>query len=222
MVDNGWFIDEPIGVLYGFDNRGLWQDTPEDLAEISRWNENGYDFSPGNVRPRDTNGDYEMTVDDRVLLGNTAPRWTLGWTNTFGYKGIELGIFLYSRLGYYQNLGGQALTAHSNQRYVDYWTPDNPDAEFQKPILGQATSGSQDDFSGLLGVTKAGFLKIRYINLGYNLPVEIATKYGIGNMKLYVQALNPGSIYQAKDWYDFDVNSIFFNRSFVVGLNVGL
>ena len=222
MVDNGWFIGEPIGVLYGFDNRGLWQDTPEDLAEIGRWNENGYDFSPGNVRPRDTNGDYEMTVDDRVLLGNTAPRWTLGWTNTFGYKGIELGVFLYSRLGYYQNLGGQALTAHSNQRYVDYWTPDNPDAEFQKPILGQATSGSQDDFSGLLGVTKAGFLKIRYINLGYNLPTEIATRYGIGNMKLYVQALNPGSIYQAKDWYDFDVNNIFFNRSFVVGLNVGL
>ncbi|MGB3801754.1 MAG: TonB-dependent receptor, partial [Lewinella sp.] len=222
MVDNGWFIGEPIGVLYGFDNLGLWQDTPEDLAEISNWNENGYDFSPGNVRPRDINGDYEMTIDDRVLLGNTAPRWTLGWTNTFGYKGIELGIFMYSRLGYNSSLGGQALTAHSNQQQIDYWTPDNTDAEFQKPILGQATSGSQDDFSGLLGINKAGFIKIRYINLGYTLPQQLSSKYGISNMKLYIQALNPGSIYQAVDWYDYDVNSTIFNRSFVVGLNLGI
>ncbi|WP_198661670.1 SusC/RagA family TonB-linked outer membrane protein [Lewinella sp. IMCC34183] len=222
MVDNGWFIGEPIGVIYGFDNLGLWQDTPEDLAEIDRWNENGYDFSPGNVRPRDLNGDYEMTIADRILLGNTAPRWTLGWTNTFGYKGIELGIFLYSRLGYNSNLGGQALTAHSNQRELDYWTPDNPGAEFQKPILGQATSGSQDDFSGLLGINRAGFVKIRYINLGYNVPTELGARYGIDNLKIYIQALNPGSIYQANDWYDFDVNSTIFNRSFVVGLNVGI
>ncbi len=222
MVDNGWFIGEPIGVMYGYDNRGIWQDTPEDLAEIAKWNENGYDFTPGNVRPRDINGDYEMTIDDRVLLGNTAPRWTLGWTNTFGYRGIELGIFLYSRLGYNSSLGGQALTAHSNQREVDYWTPDNPDAEFQKPILGQATSGSQDDFSGLLGIKKAGFVKIRYINLGYSLPEQLSTKYGISNMKIYIQALNPGSIYQAVDWYDYDVNNTIFNRSFVVGLNLGI
>ena len=222
MVDNRWFIGESINVEYGFGHEGLWQDTPEDLAEMEKWNENGYDFTPGNVRPMDINGDYMMTVDDRIILGNTAPRWTMGLTNVFGYKGLEVSMFVYSRLGYYRNNGGQALTASSNQREVDYWTPDNPNAEFQKPILGQATSGSADDFSGLLGTAKAGFVKIRYINAGYNFPRALCQKVGLDNLKIYFQAINPGSLYQANDWYDFDTRRTIFNRSFAFGINVGI
>lgn len=222
MVDNQWFIGESIGVEYGYDNEGIWQDTAEDRAEMELWNANGYDFSPGNVRPKDQNGDYEMTTEDRVILGNSTPRWTVGWNNTFTYKGLELGIHTYSRLGYMASLGGQAMTAHSNQMEVDYWTPDNPDAEFQKPILGQATSGSQDDFSGILGFRKASFIKIRNISLGYNLPNDFCSKYGLSNLKIYVQAVNPGSIYQSVDWYDFDVDSTIFNRSFALGINIGI
>ncbi|RNL78127.1 TonB-dependent receptor [Sinomicrobium pectinilyticum] len=222
MIDNQWFIGNSIEVEYGYDNEGMWQDTAEDRAEMERWNANGYDFSPGNVRPKDQNGDYEMTTEDRVVLGNSAPRWTIGWNNTFVYKNFELGINTYSRLGYTASLEGQAMTAHSNQMEVDYWTPDNPDAEFQKPILGQATSGSQDDFSGILGFRKASFIKIRTISLGYNLPGDLCAKLGLNNMKIYAQALNPGSIYQSLDWYDFDVNSTIFNRSFAVGIDIGI
>ena len=109
MVDNNWFIGESIGVIYGYDNDGLWQDTPEDQAEMALWNENGYDFSPGNVRPTDQNGDYVMNADDRTILGNTTPRWTLGWNNSFSYKGFELSTLIISRLGYKANIGGEAI-----------------------------------------------------------------------------------------------------------------
>ena len=222
MIDNGWFIGQPIGVIFGFDNDGIWQNTEEDLAEMAKWNDNGYRFEPGNVKPRDIDGDYDMTVDDRIIVGNTAPRWTLGMTNTIGWKGLELSMFVYSKLGYYRSLGGQAQTATANQVVIDYWTPDNPDAEFQKPILGQATSGSRDDFSGLLGIRKAGFVKIRYINLGYTFPETFCKRIGLNNLKIYTQALNPGSIYQSVDWYDFDVRSSIWNRGFVFGIDVGI
>ncbi|MFV0565985.1 MAG: SusC/RagA family TonB-linked outer membrane protein [Flavobacteriaceae bacterium] len=222
MIDNAWFIGRSIGVYYGYDNEGIWQDTPEDQAEMALWNANGYDFTPGNVRPKDQNGDYDMTTEDRVILGNSNPRWTMGWNNTFLYKGLELTINTYSRLGYTASLGGYAMTAHSNQQDVGYWTPDNTNAEFQKPILGQATSGSQDDFSGLLGYTKAGFVRIRNISLGYNFTDTFCEKYGLNNLKIYAQAINPGSIYQAVDWYDFDVNSSIFNRSFALGIDIGI
>ncbi|MFD2826813.1 SusC/RagA family TonB-linked outer membrane protein [Leeuwenhoekiella polynyae] len=222
MVDNNWFIGKSIGVIFGYDNEGMWQDTPEDQAEMALWNENGYDFTPGNVRPTDQNGDYIMNGDDRVVLGNTTPRWTLGWNNAISYKGFELSTLIISRLGYTANIGGEAMTARSNQREVDYWTPENTDAEFQKPILGQATSGSQDEFSGLLGIRDAGFIKIRNISLGYNFTAEQSEKLGLNNLRFYVQAVNPGSIYQGAAWYDFDTNSTIFNRSFAVGLDIGL
>jgi len=221
MVDNAWFIGQSISVQYGYDNLGLWQNTPEDLAEMAKWNANGYKFTPGNVRPKDQNGDYKMTADDRVILGNSTPRWTMGWNNTFSFKNLELSVALYGRMGYMASLGGEALTAHANQHEVDYWTPDNPNAEFQKPILGQATSGSQDQFSGLLGFEKASFIKIRNISLGYNLPNNLCSKIGLNHLKVYVQSVNPGSLYQSLSWYDFDTNATYFNRSTVVGLSVG-
>lgn len=221
MVDNSWFIGESIAVRYGYDNEGLWQNTPEDLAEIELWKVNGYKFTPGNVKPKDQNGDYKMDPNDRVVIGNSNPNWTMGWNNTFKYKGFELGMNIYGRMGYTASLGGEALTARSNQRVTDYWTPDNPNAEFQKPILGQASSGSQDAFSGLLGFTKASFVKIRNISLGYNFPKELASTIGVANFKIYAQAVNPGSIYQSVDWYDFDTNATYFNRSFVMGVELG-
>ncbi|MHC0442490.1 SusC/RagA family TonB-linked outer membrane protein [Flavobacterium sp. 3-210] len=221
MVSNSWFIGQSIAVRYGYDNNGLWQNTPEDVAEMAKWNANGYKFTPGNVRPKDQNGDYKMDGTDRVVIGNSNPYYTMGWNNNFTYKGFDLGINLYGRAGYTASLGGEALTAHANQRETDYWTPDNTDAEFQKPILGQATSGSADPFSGLLGFQKASFVKIRNISLGYNLSKDVANKVGLANMKFYVQAVNPGSIYQSLDWYDFDTERTYYNRSFVMGVEVG-
>ncbi|AOW10841.1 SusC/RagA family TonB-linked outer membrane protein [Flavobacterium gilvum] len=222
-IQNRWFIGKSIAVQYGYDNLGLWQDTPEDQAEMAKWNApgNGYSFVPGNVRPKDQNGDYKMTNADQVVLGNSNPNWTMGWNNTFAYKGFELGIEIFGRMGYMASLGGEAMTAHANQRETDYWTPLNTDAEFQKPILGQAAAGSRDQFSGLLGFTDAAFAKIRNISLGYNFPKDLTSKIGVANFKLYAQAISPGSLYQSVNWYDFDTNSTYYNRSFVMGLEVG-
>jgi TonB-linked SusC/RagA family outer membrane protein len=221
MVGNSWFIGESINVRYGFDNQGMWQDTPEDQAEMAKWNANGEKFTPGNVRPKDQNGDYKMDAQDRVILGNNNPKWTMGWNNNFTYKGIELGVNIYGRMGYTANLGAQGMTGSANQIQIDYWRPDNTDAEFQKPIMGQASSGSLDPYSGLLGFKKASFVKIRNISLGYNLPKDVTGKIGLANMKIYAQAVNPGSIYQSLDWYDFDTDRTYFNRSFVMGIEVG-
>ncbi|MCD8164996.1 MAG: TonB-dependent receptor [Bacteroides sp.] len=219
MVDNSWFIGESLGVYYGYDNAGLWQDTPEDLAEMAKFNENGHSFEPGMVRPVDQNGDYTINAEDRVILGNKNPRWTLGWTNTFSWKNIDLGMTIYSRLGYMVDGLGNGLGGYDNiNKKTDYWTPDNPNAEFQKPIY--STSGA-DSFSSLLGYRKASFVKIRNISLGYNFDKKLCSKIGLNDLKVYAQAVNPGSIYQSISWYDLDTNATYFNRSFVFGLEIG-
>lgn len=221
MKDNAWFIGEALSVYYGFQNDGIWQDTPEDRAEMAKWNANGYNFSPGNVRPHDVDGDYDMTDEDRVVIGNTRPNWTLGWTNNFTYKGIELGFQIIGRFGYYFDTKGQALTGTANQFDFDYWTPDNPNSNYQKPILAQATAGSGDPYASLLGFQKASFLKMRNISLGYNFPARLLEKATIKHLKVYAQAINPFSIYQSIDGYDLDTGKTYYNRSFAFGLEIG-
>ena len=219
-VSNNLFIGESIGVFYGIDNDGLWKDTPEDLAEIAKYNANGHAFKPGMVRPVDQKGkngelDYKINDDDRVILGNKNPRWTLGWTNSFSWKGIDLNFQMYGRFKYMVNTGGESQLGRYNQRKIDYWTPSNTNAEYQMPIYNE--SGG-DSYSGLLGFRNANFLKMRNISLGYTLPEKTVSKLGISNCKIYIQATNPFTIYSSIDFVDLDYtrNATTGNSSTIV------
>ena len=174
------------------------------------------------VRMEDMNGDYKLDPnDDRVLIGNKNPNWTMGWSNTFTYKGIELGCQIIGRLGYTFSTGGEALSATANQREVDYWTPENTGASYQKPILSMAADGSGDSYSKYIGFQKASFLKMRNISLGYNVPKNICKRFSLQNLKIYAQCVNPFSIYDSVEGFDLDTGKTYFNRSFSFGLEIG-
>jgi hypothetical protein len=103
-------------------------------------------------------------------------------------------------------------------RSIDYWTTENTDAEWQKPIYNEAGG---DAYSSLLGYREASFLKLRNISLGYNVPRNFTSRYHIDNLKIYVQAKNMGSLYSTVDWLDLDLGGSTFNRGFVFGVNIG-
>ena len=215
-ISNAWFIGESISVHYGIASDGLWQES--DAAEMEKFNANGHEFEPGKVKPIDQNGDYVIDDKDRVILGNKNPRWTMGWSNTFSYKGFDLSIELYGRFKYMISTGGEGQYGMYNQREIDYWTPDNTDAEWQKPIY--STAGG-DEYSSLLGFKEASFIKVRNISLGYNFNKNICNKLGIGSLKIYAQGKNLGDLFSTVDFMDLDLGTTYYNRGFTFGLQVG-
>ena len=215
-ISNAWFIGESIAVHYGIASDGLWQES--DAAEMEKFNANGHKFEPGKVKPVDQNGDYVIDDKDRVILGNKNPRWTMGWSNTFSYKGIDLSIELYGRFKYMISTGGEGQYGMYNQREIDYWTPDNTDAEWQKPIY--STAGG-DEYSSLLGFKDASFIKVRNISLGYNFNKDICNKLGIGSLKVYAQGKNLGDLFSTVDFMDLDLGTTYYNRGFTFGIQVG-
>src|SRR5690606_2553372 len=38
MLAQRWFIGQPLSVYYHYDNAGIWQNSPEDLAEMAKFN----------------------------------------------------------------------------------------------------------------------------------------------------------------------------------------
>lgn len=215
-ITNAWFIGKSIGVYYGYDNDGLWQES--DADEMAKFNANGYKFTAGNVRPKDQNGDYKIDDQDRVILGNKNPKWTLGWTNTFTYKGLELNVEMFGRFGYMVNPGGEGQLGMYNQREISYWTPTNTNADYQKPIYN--TSGG-DAYSSLLGFKKASFIKLRNVSLGYFFPSRLCKTMGISNLKIYAQLKNIGNLYSSVDFMDLDTGTTYYNRGVTFGLQVG-
>lgn len=215
-INNQWFIGESQNILYGFESNGIWQES--DAAEMALFNANGHTFTAGSARPVDQNGDYEIDANnDRVIIGNEIPKYIVGLTNTFNYKGLELSIFLYGRLGYTYDAGGEGLVGRYNSRKVDYYTEVDTNSDYQKPIY---SAGNGDPYFQTLGYETGSFLKIRNISLGYNIPQKITNNIGLSNLNFYVQAINPGMVFSDVDWIDLDVRSSTSNRGFAIGMNV--
>ncbi|MEO6728657.1 MAG: TonB-dependent receptor [Candidatus Dojkabacteria bacterium] len=213
---NNWFIGKSQGVIYGYKSNGIWQES--DAAEIAKFNANGQTFSPGLTRPADQNGDYKIDPNnDRVIIGNTIPKYIVGLTNTFTYKGVELSVFLYGRLGYLYNTGGENQSGRYNQRQINYYTINNPNSEYQKPIY---SAGTGDPYYNSLGYKDGSFIKIRNISLGYNIPDKTSKRLGLSNARIYAQATNPGMLYSNIDFIDLDLRSSAFNRGFTFGLSL--
>lgn len=90
---SSWFIGEAINVFYDYKKIGIWQDTPEDRAEMEKFNQNGSNFAPGTIRLWD-NGDYKITSEDRVIQGQQRPKVILSLNNTFRYRDFDFQFFL--------------------------------------------------------------------------------------------------------------------------------
>lgn len=216
-INGNLFIGQPLGVIYGYKALGIWQ--PGDSAAIKAFNANGGSFSPGFTRVADLNGDNKIDPNnDRQIIGWTRPRWVVGMTNTVVYKGIELTVFLYGRLHYWYNTGGEGEAGRGVTREIDYYTPDHTNSEYQKPVYN-AGNASLDPYYAALGYQKASFIKVRNISLGYTVNSNYLGKAGISNLRAYVQVANPGMLYSQIKFLDMDVAGPTWNRGVTVGIN---
>ena len=222
-VNMRWFVGEEIGVYYDYVYDGIWKTSEaEEAAKYGR--------KPGQIKVKDRNQDDAIdATNDRQIVGYVRPRWTGGWNNTFNYKNFELSCFIISRWGFDVPQGALTLDGRYMQRKIDYWVAGtNEDALYYSP---GSNGEAADTYSSSMNYQDGSFIKVRNISLGYNFTPEQLKKTGLGNLKIYVQAMNPFSIYRACDWLDtdlvnYDNNTTSFGssttiKSFVIGVNIG-
>lgn len=217
-INNNLFIGDSQNVIYGFESNGIWK--PEDAAEMAKFNAAAGStiFTFGNARPVDQNGDYKIDANnDRVIIGSKDPKYIMGLTNTFSYKNVELSFFIYGRMGYYYDTLGENEGAKGSQRSINYYTDNNTNAEYQKPIY---SAGTGDPYYPILGYRSGSFLKMRNISLAYHFDKELVQKLGLSKLRLYCQATNPGMIFTKVKWTDLDTQTTASNRGVTLGLNV--
>lgn len=184
-IGAGRFIGEPITVFFDWNKIGIWQSDQEDLA-------NSFSDQVGEIRIEDTNGDGRITADDRQVLGSPVPDFAGGITNRFSYKGIDFSFFLFGRVGSmirsaFHTGGFNALAGRYNNLAVNYWTPDNPTNEYPRPNQNQEFP----KYSSSLQYFDGTFLKVRNINVGYNLPSTVASRLGMESLRIYSSIQQP-------------------------------
>lgn len=215
--DFGLFVGEPINVFYDYEKIGIWQLGEEDEAAKNQQ-------QPGDIRVKDQNGDGIITPEDRVVIGNANPDWTLGVTNRFGYKGVELSFLVFARMGQTiisEAAGFYKIDALENGPMVDYWTPENPTNAYPRPNAG--TSRASTRYYSTLQYVDGSFIKVRDITLAYSFPQSIADKLRLSNLRVYATAKNYFILKSEIDPYDPERGgalSFPMTKQMVFGLNV--
>lgn len=190
-IGNGWYVGQPLTVIYDVKKIGIWQLGEKDNA-------GKYGAAPGDIKIQDVDGNGTIGAEDRQVIGNFQPDFVFGFTNRFAYKNFDLNIVTFGRIGqtvvvtYLTADGGAAgypffMNSRVNQYKVNYWTPDNPTNDFPQP------DASRDalQYTSTLSYRDGSFIKIRSVNLGYNFPSKITNKMGLSSLRLYLAAQNP-------------------------------
>ena len=197
---NGWFVGEPLSVIYDVRKIGIWQ--LEDSIKGTLAKQTAPVQYPGQIRVEDFNQDGKIDANDRQVLGNFQPSWEGGLTNRIRYKGFELSLVIFARMGmkvlvpYLSADGGaQGFPFYNqgrvNQLKTDYWTRTNPVNSFPAPDAGT----DRLLFGSTLAYQDGSFIKCRSINLGYDIPASLLQRAGINSLRVYVNATNPFIIY---------------------------
>lgn len=194
-VGNEWFIGEPIRVFFDYDKIGIWQ---ADEADLAQQMDGAY---PGEIKVADVDGDGVITPDDRTILGSDVPDVLGGLNNRFAFKGFDLSIFFYYRLGHMidsdLNTGLATMQGRYNNLDVDYWTPTNPTNSYPRPNINQ----ERPQKVSTLGYLDGSYLKLRNVTLGYNFPQSVTERLRMSSLRVYATAQNP--LYWAKyETYD--------------------
>lgn len=254
---NSWYAGKNVGELWGYETEGIiqTQEEAESMADqsaiYSRW-------GPGDIRYKDLNGDKKITNGGRTLddhgdlkvIGNTSPRYNLGISGGFNWKGFDFSMQWYGNLKRdyhpaYNNKTFNGIThTWSNSGIIkgsptlDYWRPadetnmfgPNTDAYFPKPYFSSETYKNVEIQSKY--VLNAAYLRLKNIQVGYTIPGHISEKVYLQNARIYVsgqnlitikslpKSIDPESVIDAATGYTDSGGFYPMSRSFSVGLNL--
>jgi TonB-linked SusC/RagA family outer membrane protein len=236
----GW----PIGSFYGWEVEGVFQN--QDQINSSHMADRNP--RPGDLIFKDVDGDGKLTDDDRVNLGNPFPTLGFGLNMAAQYKNVDMTLFFqgqtgntifrifkyytHQKTGYfntYKSVLEEAWRAPGTLSADDPGNPSN--TEFQihyDPMLNtKASSYYTEDGS---------YVRLKNIQLGYNLPHSWLTPAHIGSLRVYVAAQNLFTITKSKvldpemagnnngNPRDFGIDRSNYpqSRTFMVGLSLTL
>jgi TonB-linked SusC/RagA family outer membrane protein len=195
-----FFVGQPYGVVYDYKITGMYQlgeTVPSTLAAQG--------FKAGQYKIDDVGKDGIITPEDKQIIGKLDPSYSFGISNSVTYKNFNLKFFINSiqggKNGYLGKPGAMLQNPdqiRNNNGFVfDYWTPNNPGAQYRSIAAYVATLG--ENFWPYMS---RSFVRLQDVTLTYSLPdVFLRRIKGIKALSVYVNAQNLLTI---TDWDGWD------------------
>ena len=182
----------------------------------------------GRMRFKDLNGDGMITEADQDWIYSPVPDFSYGfniylqyknWDLTMFWQGVQ-GVDVISDLKKETDLWAGVNVANLNkgQRLLDAWSPTNPDSTI--PALSTYNNNNETRVSSYY-VENGSFLKLRNIQIGYNVPKAIANKLYMERLRFYLSAQNLLTI-KSSSFTGVDPENANFGYPIPVNMTFGL
>lgn len=223
----GYQQGQEPGSVYAFKELGIFKDQ----AQVDKVAGNRYDavaqiagpdvpagpgvkgqITPGDVNWEDVDGNDTIDTRDEVYIGNINPKWTGGFSTTFGYKGFSLYAQFQFNLGnvIYNDYVARVLGNYQGTfNYItlqkDSWSPTNENTMIPKVYYADQVSAplGKKNYTRInnAGVTlnsnnsyfyeSGNYLACREITLSYDFAHSLLTKTKVlSDARAYISADN--------------------------------
>ncbi|MDQ3681830.1 MAG: TonB-dependent receptor [Bacteroidota bacterium] len=179
----------PVGSGLYYISTGLFQSKDE----IDKSPKQFGTLQPGDIKYKDINGDNVIDPKDRIVVDKTQNPWTtFGFSFGADWKGLDFSVLFQGALNSNLYLSNEAAWPFFNggnllQKWVDdSWTPDNSNASLPRLFLASSNNTQQSTF----WLKNANYLRLKNIEIGYNVPTSLINKWSITGLRFYVNGLN--------------------------------
>jgi TonB-linked SusC/RagA family outer membrane protein len=205
-----------------------------DEAEIQNSPEQDFGtYQAGDIKYKDVNGDGVINSNDQVPLGfPTVPEIQYGFGLSGGFKDFDASFFFQgnARVSLFINPGtsDNGIAPFANRRNAltliadDYWTETNPNVHAFWPRLSTEPLPNNTQTS-TWWLRDGSFLRLKTVEIGYNLPKGTFQKLGLQNSRVYFSGENL-LVFSPFDLWDPEMGRAGLgyppNRRFNVGIQL--
>jgi TonB-linked SusC/RagA family outer membrane protein len=209
-----YYEGQVIGEMWGYTTEGFFVDQADVDSHAKqspqmRASPTNLWFA-GDIKLMDQNGDGFVNIGtnrvsdpgDRTIIGNSAPHYNYSMSFEADYSNFFFSVFFQGigKQQWYPSTESEIFWGQYNRPYNNVpifhlgnmWTPENTDAYFPRTMSRAASSSSARE----LGVVQTKYLqniayiRLKNIQLGYNLPQNLVSKIGASALRVYVSGEN--------------------------------
>lgn len=188
----------PVGAQLLYQTQGIFNDA-EELTQYPKVPGN----QPGDLIFKDTNNDGTINANDMVMENlSNIPQIIYGFTTSVTFKNFDFMMLLQGQARSVQYVlteageVGNYFASWADNR----WSPNNTDGTFPRVDVRTSSSINGALYRNNFWLYNTSFLRIKNVELGYNIPAPLAEKVKLSSARVYISAYNLATFSKVKDF----------------------
>ncbi len=187
--------NQRVGEVFGYTFMGFFNSQ----EDINKWpRQFNMNQRPGDVKYADITGDGIVDVNDRSPIMNPSfPEINYGFSGGFTHKNLDVSFLFQGAANMSMGMGFNALLPFSAYGSAmgfikDRWYAGSPDnnANAKIPRLTLNYADLTNYYNSSLWIRDASYLRLRNVQVAYNLTGSFLKRIGANSMRLFVSGQN--------------------------------